>query len=413
MGQSEQPLKVGVAGLGFGSTEFLPMLEKMPQFKLVAGADLRPQALDAWKSRYGGNVYESVEAMCADPDVEAVWVSTPNQFHGQHALAAVRQGKHICVRKPFALTVEDCQQVLAAADKTGAKILAGGQTQGTSPIIQSTRRLLIDGELGRLTAIAMWAYTGWMLNPRLPQEVDDSQGGGIVWRQMPHQIEAVRWLGGGLLRSVRASAGHWRPERPNGTGYATAYLEFEDGTPVTLTYDAYGYFDTADLIEWGDDPGIDGRVQRRKQLLAGQMNEPAGKEATRFGALIEGREGPQIPWEGRGGGQGGPRANAPGNQGVWVVSCQRGSIRMSADGIYVYDDNGKRNVAVQLAEGAGMAFLESEPLELYNAVRYNRPMLHDGRWGMATAEVQWAILESAKRREEIILKHQVPVPTGF
>ena len=52
-------------------------------------------------------------------------------------------------------------------------------------------------------------------------------------------------------------------------------------------------------------------------------------------------------------------------------------------------------------------------LELIEAVRHNRPMLHDGRWGMATAEVQWAILESAKRRQEIMLHHQVPVPTGY
>jgi len=299
MSQSEQPLRIGVAGLGFGSTEFLPVLERMPQLKIVAGADLRPQALDAFKARYGGNVYDNVEAMCADPEVEAVWVSTPNQLHGENSLAAVKQGKHVCIRKPMALTMEECQQILDAADKTGAKILAGGQTQGTNPIIQATRRLLLEGEMGRLTGITMWAYTGWMLNPRMPQEVDDSQGGGIVWRQMPHQIEAVRWLGGGMLKSVRANTGRWRPERPNGTGYAAVYMEFEDGTPVTLTYNAYGYFDTSELIEWGGDSGIQGRQQRRKQLLAGQMDEAKGKEATRFGALIEGKDGPQVPWADR------------------------------------------------------------------------------------------------------------------
>ena len=57
--------------------------------------------------------------------------------------------------------------------------------------------------------------------------------------------------------------------------------------------------------------------------------------------------------------------------------------------------------------------LVEEAMELYNAVRHNQPMLHDGAWGMATAEVQWAILESAKRREEIRLTHQAPVPPGF
>jgi phthalate 4,5-cis-dihydrodiol dehydrogenase len=305
--------------------------------------------------------------------------------------------------------------VLDEAARTGVKILAGGQTQGTSPLIQTVRKMILSAEMGRLTAMAFWAYTGWMLNPREAQEVDDSQGGGIVWRQMPHQIEAVRWLGGGVVRSVRASAGRWRPERPNGTGYAAAYLEMEDGTPVTLTYNAYGYFDTSELIEWGQNRGIEGRQARRKQLLAGQLDEPKGKEATRFGGLVAGKDGPRIPWEdGTGiGGGGGPRTNAPSNQGVFVLSFERGSVRMSPDGLYVYDDEGKREVKVARAEGQGMAFLDSEPLELLNGVRSGTPILHDGRWGMATAEVQWAILESAKRREEVVLSHQAPVPAGF
>ena len=60
-----------------------------------------------------------------------------------------------------------------------------------------------------------------------------------------------------------------------------------------------------------------------------------------------------------------------------------------------------------------MAFLTSEPMELYDAIRHGKPMLHDGRWGMATAEVQWAIIESARQRKEIQLQHQVPVPEGY
>jgi phthalate 4,5-cis-dihydrodiol dehydrogenase len=274
--------------------------------------------------------------------------------------------------------------------------------------------MLLSGELGRLVALNFWAYTGWMLQPRMPQEVDESLGGGIVWRQAPHQIEAARWLGGGLVRSVRAMTGRWRPERPMGSGYYAAFLEFEDGTPANLVYNANGYFDTAALVEWGEDRGMEGRIVRRQALLSGALDEAKGKEAARFGALVEGKEGPQIPWEQRTGGEGGgPRVNMPGNQGVFVVSCERGDLRASPDGLYVYDDEGKREVPVTRVEGAGMAFLESEPMELYQAVRNNQPMLHDGRWGMATSEVQWAIIESARRREEIGLKHQVPVPLGF
>ena len=57
--------------------------------------------------------------------------------------------------------------------------------------------------------------------------------------------------------------------------------------------------------------------------------------------------------------------------------------------------------------------LDSEVLELYDAVRQDKPLFHDGRWGMATAEVQWAIIESSRLRKEILLQHQVPVPPGL
>jgi phthalate 4,5-cis-dihydrodiol dehydrogenase len=318
------------------------------------------------------------------------------------------------VRKPFGLTVEDCQRVLDAAEKTGAKILAGGQTQGTNALIQEIRRMSVRGDMGRVCAINMWAYTGWMLRPREAQEVDDSQGGGIVWRQAPHQLETIRWLGGGLVRSVRAVTGRWRPERPAGTGYFTALLEFEDGTPASIVYNAYGYFDTADLIKWGSDNGVDERARQRKALLARQVDEPKEKETTRFGALVEGASGPQIPWEtGRSVVRSGGGPWMPGNQGVFIVSFERGDVRAAPTGIYVYGDDGMREVPIGQRKGEGMAFMDEEAMELYNAVRHGQPLLHDGRWGMATAEVQWAILESARQRRDVLLSHQVPVPAGF
>ena len=142
----------------------------------------------------------------------------------------------------------------------------------------------------------MWAYTSWMLRPRMPQEVDDDQGGGIVWRQAPHQLETIRWLGGGLVRSVRAVTGRWRPERPNGTGYFTALLEFENGTAASIVYNAYGYYDSLDLVKWGEDKGHAARAKQRKALLAGEIDEATEKESTRFGSLLPGRtKSPRSP----------------------------------------------------------------------------------------------------------------------
>ncbi len=399
---SDAVLKVGVAGLGFGCTEFMPTLERLPQIEIVAAADIRQRPLDVFESRYGGRGYLSVEELCADPDVEAVWISTPNQFHAEHAITAAEHGKHILLRKPMGITMEECQRVLDAVERNGVKLLAGGQTQGTNPLTQALRAVIVSGELGELRAINIWAYTGWMLSPRMPQEVDESSGGGVIWRQAPHQLETIRYLGGGMVRSVRATTGRWRPERPNASAYYAAHIEFEDGTPVSLVYNGNGYFDTVALVSWGEDKSRDRRVKFRKALLAGEADEEAAKDRVRFGS----------PGENSTVGGTANRPWMPSNLGVYIISCDDGDIRMSADGMYIYDNEGMREVVVPQPGGAGMN-LDSEVLELYDAVRNEKPLFHDGRWGMATAEVQWAIIESSKQRREIMLEHQVPVPPGF
>ena len=403
MATTQEILKVGIAGLGFGSTEFIPTLERLPQIKLVGGADLRPQARESFKARFGGNVYESVSELCADPEVEAVWISTPNQFHAEHAIIAAEHGKHMVVRKPLGISMEECRRVLEAVERKGVKLLAGAQTQGTSPLVCRLRQLVTSGELGRLRAIQLLAYTGWMMRPRMPHEVDDSLGGGVVWRQAPHQLEVVRTMGGGLVRSVRAMTGQWRPERPSGTGHYSALLEFEDGTPATLTYNGYGFFDGVELTTWGTDKGREGRVKFRKALLNKEVDEEAGKESTRFGTrgertiVVGGKEG--RPW-------------LPGNLGLFILSFDEGDVRMSAKGLFIYGVEGVREIEVKQPGGEGMS-LDTEVMELYNAVKHEQPLFHDGRWGMETAEVEWAINESARQRSEILLKHQVPVPKGY
>jgi len=90
--------------------------------------------------------------------------------------------------------------------------------------------------------------------------------------------------------------------------------------------------------------------------------------------------------------------------GLLLVSLQRGDLRQSPDGLYLYGGEGKQEIPVPLEPTGAHRMID----ELYAAVAGNKPASHDGRWGMATVEVCAAILESARERREIILSHQVP-----
>jgi predicted dehydrogenase len=82
-------------------------------------------------------------------------------------------------------------------------------------------------------------------------------------------------------------------------------------------------------------------------------------------------------------------------------------MRQSPTGLLIYGNDGLREIPIS---GSG-ASRSSEVRELYEAVRNDRPVLHDGRWGMATLEVCLAIMQSARERREILLTHQKAVPT--
>ncbi|HEY2990421.1 MAG TPA: Gfo/Idh/MocA family oxidoreductase [Candidatus Binatia bacterium] len=395
-------LKVGVAGLGVGSTQIIPALAQMPGMQLVAAADLRPDALETFKQKYGGRVYDSVEKLCDDPEVEAVWISTPNQFHCEHVITAAERGKHAVVEKPMALSIEECERMVAAVEKHNVKLLCG-HTQSFNPAIRAMRKVIQSGELGRLSALHTWMYTDWMLRPRMPAELDLKLGGGVVYRQGPHQIDTIRLLGGGIVRSVRAMTGQWMAERP-APGYYSAFLEFDDGTPAIVVYNGYGYFDTSELT-WGVGErhyNPEERLSVRSQLKNKTLDEEKAKEAMRFGGRREGEfaHGDVTQADrARRGIQGGGSFF-----GITLVTCERGDIRQSKDGIYVYNDEGQRELPITGRSASRF----SELNELYDAVVQDRPVYHDGRWGMATLEVCLAIMQSARERREILLTHQSP-----
>ena len=395
----KRPLKLGICGIGVGASEILPQMEAMQEIELVAGADINPRVREIFHKRYGAKTYDSIEKLCVDPEVEAVWVSTPNKFHAPHTIIAANHGKHVVVEKPMAISLMEAEKMIEASIKNKVKLLCG-HTQSFGPHIRTMRKIIRSGELGKLCALHVWAYTDWMLRPRTAEELDINQGGGVPYRQGPHQIDTLRLLGGGMVRSVRGSTGQWFKGRPI-PGYYSGFLEFEDGTPATLMHNGYGYFLASELVPWGGQNSRYSEPERdaiRRSLLDGTRNENADKDAMRIGGAeertVRDRSKPK-PW-------------LPNDLGILIASCERGDIRQSQYGLYVHSDEGTKDVPLV---GGGQS-RRGELEELYNAVVLDKPIRHTGPWGMATLEACLAIMQSAKERREIFLSHQAPAPEG-
>ncbi|HEX9442679.1 MAG TPA: Gfo/Idh/MocA family oxidoreductase, partial [Candidatus Binatia bacterium] len=170
-----RPLGMGMAGLGVASTQILPPVAKLPYVRIAAAADVRPDALAKFHKEYGAAVFTSFEEMCESPDVDFVYIATPNELHARHAILAAEHGKHAIVEKPMATSLAECEAMNAAAEKNGTRLLCG-HTHSFDPPIRKIREMIQSGAMGRLRMIHSWNYNEFMYRPRMKHELATSRG---------------------------------------------------------------------------------------------------------------------------------------------------------------------------------------------------------------------------------------------
>ena len=166
----ERRLRLGVAGLGRAFTLMLPTLTGDPRIELVAATDPRPEATARFTSDFGGRIHRSVEALCADDAVEAVYVATPHELHAGHVEAAAAHGKHVLVEKPMAVTLDECRRMIEAAEGAAVRLIVGHSHSFDAPILRA-REIIAGGSLGPVRMINAQYYTDFLYRPRREEEL--------------------------------------------------------------------------------------------------------------------------------------------------------------------------------------------------------------------------------------------------
>jgi phthalate 4,5-cis-dihydrodiol dehydrogenase len=383
-------LRVGVIGLGRAAGLMIPALTGHPQVRLTAAADPNPDARARFESEFGGNTYTDAEALCGSGDVDAVYIATPHQRHAADAAIAAAHGKHAVVEKPMALTLEDCRAMTDAAQAAGTALVIGHTHAFDGPTMMMGK-LIASGEFGRLRMIVNMVYTNFLYRPRRPEELDTAQGGGIMFNQVPHQLEIMQTLTPAPLRSVRAVSGIWDAKRPT-EGALAALLTYADGTVAQLTYSGYDHFDTDELTDWvgesGEEKSRDGHGAERRALrsVAGPIAEKQLRINSGYGVSGAVRSA--------------SRMHEP-HFGFLLASCEGADLRPASDGVRIYSDEGVREVPALPAR----IYPNKDAVidELYAAAVLNEPAVHDGVWGTRTMTAAFALLESARESREVLV----------
>ncbi|WP_454830247.1 Gfo/Idh/MocA family oxidoreductase [Paraburkholderia xenovorans] len=382
-------VRLGMVGFGTAARAFLPALSHHPEFELAAMVDPVKQIRAEAAAEFGIATYAGIEEMLLHPGLDCVYVGSPTQLHREHVELACRAGKHVLVEKPMAVSLADAQSMVEAATTSGVVLLVGHSHSYDEPI-HAMHGLIAGGDLGQVRMVNTWCYSDWIYRPRRPDELDDSEGGGVTIRQGAHQFDIIRLLCGGEARTVRARTFDFDPQR-SATGAHTVFIEFVNGAAATAVYNGYGRFASTELVggvgEWGFDAPA--HAPARSRMAAAPEDELRAKQA-RAKHAIPGRA-PHQP-----------------HFGLTLVSCERGEIRQSPDGLFVYTDEGMSSLKLRTDTSPR----ERVIAEFYDAMTGRRPALHDGRWGLANLEICLAALQSSRNGCDILLTHQC-APKSF
>ena len=378
-------IRIGIVGMGAAGWAFLPAIRKSAEFELTAIAEAAADVRETVAAETGVAAYADLPSMLREGKLDAVYVATPTELHPEHVEQVCAATKHVLTEKPMAIRVEQAHAMVEAAARASVALQVG-HSHSYDPPIARMREIVASGALGRVRMIHTWNFTDWMARPRRPAEFDVAQGGGVTYRQGAHQIDVLRLIGGGLVKSVRAATFDWDESRQS-IGAHTIYLNFADGAVATAIYNGYGYFPgtelTAGVGEWGE-PARPRAESKPATPLTPEQQLAAKRQRARNAIPAEAPHQPYF--------------------GLTVVSCERGDIRQSPDGLLVYSEKGRDEIALPKDTSPRDLVLE----EFAQAIG-GKPTTHNGRWGLANLEVCTAAIESSRTGREIELRHQVAV----
>lgn len=241
---------IGLIGLGAGAEPHGKSLLDLAGRVTVKAAASRTEArTQAFAQRFGFPVTTDIDAVIADPAIQAVIVLTPPAAHLEVAECCLRAGKHVLVEKPLELTVERAEQLVRAGRQGNRKV--GVVLQHRFRTASLRLRAAIDaGEFGTITA-------AWMLVPWWrPQSYYDEpgrgtmarDGGGVLMTQAIHTLDLFRSLVG-VQAVVAAQAERTPVHRMETEDFASALVRLGNGAPGSITATTAAYPGSPERIE--------------------------------------------------------------------------------------------------------------------------------------------------------------------
>jgi len=192
-------LRVAIMGLGSYGTRVAEAMRSCTKAKLVGVISGTPSKITDWQSRYGIPVkncynYENFDEIKNNPDIDAVYIITPNAQHHDQVIRVAKTGKQVICEKPMAVNAKEGQEMIDACNKANVKLLVGYRMH-YEPKTLEVIRMRNAGELGKITffqgqcGFNMGDPNQWRLDKKL-------SGGGSMMDIGIYAINGARYMTG-------------------------------------------------------------------------------------------------------------------------------------------------------------------------------------------------------------------------
>jgi predicted dehydrogenase len=195
--KEEKVLRVAIMGLGSYGTRVAEAMKDCKRAKLVGVISGTPSKIETWKQKYGipaknCYTYENYHQIKDNPDIDAVYVITPNSLHKPHSIGVAKAGKHVICEKPMALNAEEGRDMIAACKAAGVHLMVGYRMHFEAKTLEIVKRQRA-GEFGKtlffqgLSGFMIGDPTQWRLNRELA-------GGGSMMDIGVYSINGARYM---------------------------------------------------------------------------------------------------------------------------------------------------------------------------------------------------------------------------
>lgn len=268
MSGSNPTPRVAVLGCGYWGKNLVRVFDQLGALSAVSDAD--PATATAMAEQHGVPALD-LDAILANPEIDAIAIAAPATQHAELALAGLRASKHVYVEKPLALDVLDAERVCAAGAETGRVVMVGHLLQ-YHPVFLSLAEIVSEGRLGRIE----YLYSNRLNLGRFRREEN------ILWSFAPHDISMILALVGSEPNDVSA-VGSW-PLHRDIADVTTTHLSFPGGEQAHVFVSWLHPFKEQKLVVVGD-----------RGMAVFDDREPWESKLTLYAHKIDWREGIPEP----------------------------------------------------------------------------------------------------------------------